>query len=52
MKKFIMPQNYKYMGYEIQHLLDMYLRKEKGLTNGRVHQSTSSINATNKERIN
>lgn len=52
MKKFIMPQNHKYMGHSIQHLLDMYLRKEKGLTNERVHQITSSIDERNTKSIN
>ena len=51
MKKFIVPQNHN-IGQSIQRMLDVYLRKVKGLTNGRVHQSTSSINARNKERIN
>jgi hypothetical protein len=48
MKKFIMPQNYKYLGHSIQHLLDMYLRKEKGLTNARIHGVKHGIHEDSK----
>jgi len=35
-----------------KYLINRYQRKLKGLSNERVHESISSIDATNKERIN